>query len=126
MATKRKAVITEPPETRFQTVEEFVSRPGALSNIHQRLGGLRGSFVTSVLYGPENMRRISLLGWSGDSREKRLAKHRRSIVKARAVLKEIRVAKKKHGNNWQYEQFRERILASPDPKAALRKILDGH
>ena len=126
MAGKSNSRISEAPKSGIETCEELVSRAGALSNIYQRIGGIRGSFITGILYGPDHIRKISLLGWSGTSRKKRLAKHRASIAKARAVLKEIREARKQYGANWQLELFRQRILRSEDPKAALRKIPDGN
>jgi len=95
------------------------------SNILRQLFGSKGGSVTSLIYRPEHFSQIAKKGWTGAARKQRLAKHRISIAKARAALAEIRAAKKKYGSEWVIGRFREALRKTGDPKAALRKIMNG-
>ncbi len=77
----------------------------------------------NVLYGREHYSKIAKQGWTGESRQKRLAVHQSSIARAREVLKQKRAAQKKHGSEWMFEGFRERILTTSDPRAELHALL---
>ena len=119
---KQPRVTSETIRTRILDRQELVSDYG-LGNLHQKIGGYRGGFVTWILHGNDHFSRIAKNGWTPESRKKRLMKHRVSLEKARAVLKANREARKRHGDNWIFEKFRERVLASDDPKAVLSRIL---
>jgi hypothetical protein len=105
--------------------EDLLSEYRRWGDLLPKFYGAKGGFITWMVHGPEHMSRIATNGWTGDARKKRLHKHQRSIAKARAVLKEIRESKKRFGAEWVIGRFRENLHKSGDPKAALRKILDG-
>jgi hypothetical protein len=94
-------------------------------NLQAKLNGANGGFTCFLLHGSEHMKNIARKGWTGQARQRRLAKHKRSIVLARAKLTELREARKKFGEDYLFQRFREKILAAPDPKAELRRILKG-
>jgi hypothetical protein len=87
-----------------------------------KLYGAKGGVVTALIYGPDHMSQIAKEGWKGEAREQRLEKHRRSLARARAVLKETRAAQKRYGKDWIIGRFREKLHATGDPKQALRNL----
>jgi hypothetical protein len=118
---------TEPINTGILDTSALLAEDAELQGrILRKLYGQRGGSITAILYGSEFFRQISKNGWEGEFRKKRLSKHQRSIVKARAVLKEIRAAKKRYGNDWIMRRFREKLQATGDAKSALHKILGGN
>ena len=114
----RSDAIKEGLEDCSDLLFQFRQRKSTLPKLY----GARGGAVTALIYGPDHMRRIAKAGWKGDARENRMEKHRRSLAKARAVLKETREAQKKYGKDWIIGRFREKLHATGDPRSALRNL----
>jgi hypothetical protein len=107
---------------RFEDQSDLLSQFRQRKSLLPKLYGAKGGMVTALIYGSDHMSRIAKAGWRGDARENRLEKHRRSLARARAVLKKNREAQKRYGKEWMISLFRERLHATGDPKRALRNL----
>jgi hypothetical protein len=106
----------------FEDCSDLLSQFRQRNSLLPKLYGAKGGSVTALIYGPDHMSRIAKEGWKGDARENRLEKHRRSLARARAVLKQNREAQKLYGKDWIIGLFRERLHTTGDPKRALRNL----